>query len=163
MEWIQLPDDFKELLRFFHARHVEYLIVGGYAVSFYGYPRTTADIDIWMRPSLENAQRVVAALRDHGFGPETISTEFFSRPDQLVRIGVEPLRVEILTSISGVEFDDCYGRRSMHMVDSIPIALIGRADLLANKTASGRAKPQRSGKPSKAAIENNRFTRLIYT
>jgi len=138
MATIRLPNDFKELLRLFHSSHVEYLLVGGYAVNYYGYSRSTGDMDIWISRTLENATNVAAALREFGFANARL--ESFLEPDRMVRMGVPPLRVEILTSISGVEFPECYSRRAIIEVDGVPISVIRIDDLKHNKLASGRLK-----------------------
>src|SRR5262245_45218473 len=95
-----LPDDFKEFLRLLNSAGVEYLLVGGYAVSHYGYPRATADMDIWIDRSPANADRVAAALRAFGFRPEAVPPALFLAENQVVRLGVPPLRLELITTIS---------------------------------------------------------------
>src|SRR5947209_1434931 len=109
---LRLPEDFKEFLKLLNSHGVEYLIVGGYAVGFYGYARATADMDVWVGVSPQNAGRVAAALCDFGFGPESVSPDLFLVEDRIVRLGVPPLRLEILTTISGVSFVDCYSHRT---------------------------------------------------
>jgi predicted nucleotidyltransferase len=140
MEWIQLPDEFKELLRLLHSNHAKYLIVGGFAVIYHGYPRTTADIDIWLPQDSLNAERVISALRQHGFSDHALDLVPFAAPDQIVRIGVAPLRVEFFTTIPGVEFQRCFARRSTHVIDGIPVSILGLEDLRISKQASGRLK-----------------------
>ena len=137
---IPLPPDFKEFLQALNHSAVEYLLVGGYAVAYHGYPRTTADIDIWIRVDRENALRTMAALRKFGFGGSDASEQMFLIAGRVVRMGVPPLRIELLTSISGVEFDPCYARRIPASIDGISVTVISREDLLANKRATGRAK-----------------------
>jgi phage replication-related protein YjqB (UPF0714/DUF867 family) len=142
MDTIPLPTDFKECLQYLNARNVEYLLIGGFAVAYHGYPRATGDMDIWIAMSRTNAERVVDALTDFGFTPAITgrTSEVFLKPNQLVRMGNPPLRIEIHTSISGVEFDECYSRRDHAVLDSIPIGVISKEDLKTNKTASGRSK-----------------------
>jgi predicted nucleotidyltransferase len=137
---LRLPDDFKEFLRLLDSHRVEYLLIGGYAVGHYGYLRATADMDVWVAISPDNARRVVAALEAYGFGPSSVAPELFLVPGNIVRLGVPPLRLEILTTISGVSFGDCYGRRVHDICDGIQVSLIGLGDLKVNKAASGRAK-----------------------
>ena len=137
---IPLPPDFKEFLQALNHSAVEYLLVGGYAVAYHGYPRTTADIDIWIRVARENALRTMEALRKFGFGASDASEQMFLIAGRVVRMGVPPLRIELLTSISGVEFDPCYTRRIHASIDGISVTVISREDLLANKRATGRAK-----------------------
>ena len=135
-----LPRDFKEFLRLLNSKQVEYLLVGGYAVGYYGYPRATADIDVWIAVSDENAGRVVEALREFGFTVPDLTPELFLQKDRVVRMGVPPVRIEIITSASGVDFAECYARRVVTEVDGIPVSLIELGDLKKNKKAAGRPK-----------------------
>jgi len=111
MATIHLPPDFKEFLRLINAHKVEYLLIGGYAVSYHGYPRATVDMDIWIAVRPANADRVVAALKEFGFDLPDLSPELFLRPWQIIRLGVPPARIEIATTISGVDFAECYAER----------------------------------------------------
>jgi hypothetical protein len=138
MATIQLPPDFKEFLRLLNSSEVEYLVIGGYAVNYYGFPRATADLDIWIAIGQQNAQRVAHVLREFGF--TRAEAEAFLEPRKIIRMGVPPVRVEILTSISGVEFADCYGRRLAVDLDGVLVNLIHLDDLKRNKKASGRLK-----------------------
>ena len=113
MGTIQLPLDFKEFLRLLNSEQVEYLLVGGYAVGFYGFPRTTGDMDIWLAATVQNAERVVRVLRSFGFSQKSIPAESLLQPNQVLRMGVPPLRIELLTSVSGLAFDDCYPNRNI--------------------------------------------------
>jgi hypothetical protein len=140
MGTIHLPQDFKEFFQSFNRHEVEYLLVGGYAVGYHGYPRATIDIDVWVASSPENARRVVAALEDFGFGGEVLSEELFLEGDQVVRMGLPPMRIEILTSISGVDFQDAYDQRIEDVLDGVPVKLISLQHLKANKIAAARAK-----------------------
>jgi predicted nucleotidyltransferase len=137
---LRLPDDFKEFLRLLNSHGVEYLLVGGYAVGHYGYPRATADMDVWVAMAPENAKRVVAALEAFGFSPGSVSPDLFLANNQIVRLGVPPFRLELLTTISGVTFAECYSRRNQDVVDGVGVSLIGLDDLKANKAATGRPK-----------------------
>jgi hypothetical protein len=137
---LRLPPDFKEFLRLLAAHEVEYLLIGGYAVSYYGYPRTTQDMDVWIAIGPRNAERIVAALREFGFATENLSPELFLRPDSIVRMGLPPMRIEVMTTISGVGFDACFAARVSATIDGTPVNLISLAHLKANKKASGRHK-----------------------
>ncbi len=137
---MQLPPDFKEFLQALSTFTVEYLLVGGFAVSFHGYPRTTADIDVWIAVHPDNARRMMAALRHFGFGGSSATEELFLHSNKIVRMGVPPLRITILTTIDGVRFAECYARRVEVPLDDATIYVISRQDLIANKQASGRAK-----------------------
>lgn len=140
MGMTRLPTDFAEFLRSLRSNGVEYLLVGGYAVGLYGYPRATADIDVWVRRTPENARRVVAAIRAFGFDVPALSPDLVMKPDQVVRMGLPPLRIEVLTSVSGVEFDECWPSREEMLLDGEPVLLPSLADLRRNKAASGRPK-----------------------
>ena len=137
---MQLPDDFKEFLSSLNSNEVEYLLIGGFAVGYYGYPRATNDIDVWVSRTESNSKRLVAALEEFGFGTAELKPELFLKPDCIVRMGVPPMRVEILTSISGVEFDACYQARLQGELDGVAVDVIALEDLKKNKQASGRHK-----------------------
>ena len=140
MATILLPTDFKDFLKLLNENAVEYLLVGGYAVGHHGYPRATGDMDIWIARSEANSERVAAALRGFGFSSGDITLGVFLEADRIVRMGNPPLRIELLTSISGVEFADCWLKREMIFMDGIPISVIDIDSLKVNKQASGRLK-----------------------
>ncbi len=137
---MQLPEDFKEFLRLLNSNEVEYLLIGGFAVGYYGYPRATNDIDVWVARTETNSRKIVSTLEEFGFGTPELKPELFLMPDRIVRMGVPPMRVEVLTSISGVEFEPCYQARVQGELDGVPVDLIGLDDLKTNKRASGRYK-----------------------
>jgi len=137
---LELPKDFKEFLRLLRAHGVEYLLIGGWAVGYHGYPRSTDDLDVWIAIAPGNATRVVETLRDFGFDVPELAAELFLRDDQIIRMGVAPLRIELSTSISGVEFDECYRERLETTLDDEPVSLINLHHLRLNKKASGRLK-----------------------
>lgn len=137
---LELPNDYKEFLRLLRAQGAEYLLIGGWAVGYHGYPRATYDLDVWIAISPANADRVVKALVDFGFDVPELSTDLFIQPDQIVRMGIEPVRIEVMTSISGVEFDECYRGRLETTMNDVPVSLISLRDLKINKKASGRLK-----------------------
>ena len=136
----KLPKDFKEFLSLLGSHGVRYLLIGGYAVGYHGYPRATGDMDIWIALHPENAQKVVDTLREFGFDTPDLGPDLFLQDDGMVRMGNVPLRIEILTSISGVTFDECYSNRVDDTLDGIEVSIISLADLKANKHASGRYK-----------------------
>lgn len=140
MEQIEFPPDFSEFLKSLTDHGVEFLLVGGFAVALHGYPRATADMDVWIARRHDNAVRVVAALRAFGFDLPNLSPEIFEEPDRVVRMGQAPLRIEILTDIDGVEFGACAGRSDTTTIDGTQIPVISLSDLKANKQACGRAK-----------------------
>jgi hypothetical protein len=135
-----LPPDFKNFLRLLNENAVDYLLIGGYAVAYYGYPRATADMDVWVAIAPANAQRAVQALREFGFDVPELSAELFLVPDKVIRMGVPPVRIEVLTTISGVSFDECFRQRTIAEIDGIPVNLISLEHLKINKRASGRLK-----------------------
>jgi hypothetical protein len=135
-----LTDDFREFLSLLNANRVDYLLVGGYAVGLHGYPRATVDLDIWVGATPDNAPRVVAALRAFGFDSATVEPALFVNPRTLVRFGVPPFRIEIMTSIDGVTYDDCRSRAVEFDMDGLPVPVIALSDLRVNKRAAGRHK-----------------------
>jgi hypothetical protein len=138
MGTIQLPPDFKEFLKLLTSNDVAYILVGGYAVNYHGYPRATADIDIWVAISPENAAKLVTTLHQFGFASATAA--HFSEPGKVVRMGVPPVRIEVLTSISGADFEACFARCERATIDGLQVNVLSRADLVGNKRAAGRPK-----------------------
>ncbi len=137
---LELPQDFKELFEFLNANKVEYMLLGGYAVIAYGYVRNTSDIDVVVSDGEENARRLMTALAGFGFGETQLKTELFTEPDSVVRMGIEPIKIEILNYLKGVDFEDAYSRRQSVQVEDINVDLISLSDLLSNKRAVGRLK-----------------------
>jgi len=140
MAIMNLPPDFREFLRLLNAHQVEYLLIGGYAVAYHGYPRATADMGIWIATHPRNAAQVVAALKEFGFDVPELSVELFQTENQIVRMGKPPVRIEIATGISGVSFAECYAARVIDVLDGLEVSLISLHDLKRNKRASGRHK-----------------------
>lgn len=140
MATIQLPPDFKEFLQLLNIHKVEYLLIGGYAVGYYGYPRATGDMDVWIAVHSDNARRVVKALNEFGFPLSAEDMSLFLQENKITRMGVPPLRLEILTTISGVTFPECYAQREIREIDGVTVSLISLANLKTNKKASGRYK-----------------------
>ena len=137
---IPIPRDFREFIGLLNARRVRYLVVGGYAVAYHGYPRATGDIDIFVELSERNARALLEVFKRFGFTTTDMTPAFFMDKGQVVRLGREPMKLEILNDISGVSFADCYGRRVKARLGSLSINFIDLPDLLTNKRASGRAK-----------------------
>jgi len=140
MATIHLPPDFKEFLKLLNAHQTKYLLIGGYAVGYHGYPRATADMDILIAMNPENAEKVVAALKQFGFNVPDLSVEMFLQLNQIIRMGVPPVRIEILTTISGVSFEECYPERVVDELDGVEVNLISLRHLKINKKAFGRHK-----------------------
>src|SRR5881394_1680221 len=137
---IPIPRDFREFIALLNARRVRYLIVGGYAVAFHGYPRTTGDIDIFIELSDRNAAAMVEVFQRFGFAGSDIKPDFFTDKGEVVRLGREPLKLEILNDISGVTFAECYRRRVRARIEGLRVNFIDLPDLIRNKRASGRDK-----------------------
>ena len=133
-----LNPDYRDFLFECNAHHVEYLVIGGQAVIFYGYVRNTKDIDIWINPTPENAARIYAAIA--AFGTLTADTEadWFAQAGNFFAIGNYPYRIELLTAIPGVAFLDCFGRRVEMDVEGVRVPFIQLDDLLQNKRTTGR-------------------------
>ena len=135
-----LPQDFKEFLKLLNKEEVEYLLIGGYAVAYYGYVRYTGDMDIFIRFSPQNAVRIRQVLIEFGFSESVLPQDLFAEKGSIIRMGVPPMRLEILNDISGVTFEECYDRRVLQSVDGVDINFIHLEDLKQNKAASGRTK-----------------------
>jgi predicted nucleotidyltransferase len=133
-----LSRDFKEFIQLLVERKVEFLIVGGYAVGVHGYPRFTGDLDVWIKISEANASRVLAAIHDFGFSSLSLTKLDFLTIDNVIQLGHPPFRIDILTSLDGVSFDECYSRKHVVDIEGLPVSFIGLQDLLVNKNASGR-------------------------
>ena len=134
-----LPQDFADFLKLLDSHGVEFLLIGGYAVGIHGYPRGTAALDVWVSRAPANTNRIVSALKEFGFETPELSPALFQQPDKVVRMGVPPIRIDILTSITGVQFDECYRRRETVCVGDLQIPVISLPDLKANKLATGRS------------------------
>lgn len=137
---LDLDPDFAEFVECLARHEVRYLIVGGYALAAHGLPRATGDLDVWVLVDQRNAQGIVDALDDFGFGAIGITSDDFLVPDRVVQLGYPPYRIDILTAIDGVAFDEAWGRRLTVTSGTTSLPVIGREDLIANKLASGRAR-----------------------
>jgi hypothetical protein len=130
--------DFAEMLSALSEAGAEFLVVGAHALAAHGTPRATGDLDIWANPTQENAARVIAALKVFGAPLADLTIDDLTSPDTVFQIGVVPSRVDILSGISGVRFADAWPRRLVLLIEGIEVPVLGRADLIANKRASGR-------------------------
>jgi hypothetical protein len=119
---------------------VRYLLIGGYAVGYHGYPRATEDMDIWVAVHPDNAQKLVSTLKAFGFDDPNLTQELFLQKPKIIRMGFPPMRLEISTSISGVDFEECYKTRIVDEFDGVEVDLIDLEHLRKNKKASGRPK-----------------------
>jgi len=135
-----LPPDFKEFLKLLKDKNIRYLLIGGYAVGYHGYPRATNDMDIWIAIDPKTAKQMVLALKEFGFDTPQLSKELFLKENSIVRMGIAPIRIEILTTLSGVSFEECFQQRVVDKIDGIEVNIINLEKLKINKKASGRHK-----------------------
>lgn len=135
-------EDFRDLLRELLDGDVQFLVVGAHALSVYGIPRATGDLDLWVRRDAINAQRVIAALVRFGarVGALGISADDFTRPDTVAQLGLPPYRIDLMTSLSGVEFEDAWAGRIHGLIEGVEVPVIGQATFIVNKRATGRRK-----------------------
>ncbi len=132
--------DFAALLNAFAKAQVRFLVVGAYALAFYGHPRATGDLDLWIEPELENAHRVMQALIKFGAPLKNLSAADFASPGSVFQIGIAPIRIDLLTELTGIHFAEAWNRRNMHKLDGMEVPLISREDLIKNKKLLGRMK-----------------------
>jgi hypothetical protein len=137
---MEVQQDFKDLLALFNEHKIEYMIVGAYALAFHGAPRYTGDIDILVKPDPINAQRIMAALNKFGFGLVGLKAQDFETPDKVIQLGVPPVRVDLVTSITGVSWEEAFSGRVEGKYGDIPAYYIGRQEFISNKQALGRKK-----------------------
>jgi predicted nucleotidyltransferase len=135
-----LNPDFREMLSCLKDEDAEFIIVGAYALAAHGLPRATGDIDIWVRNSRENARRVMSALAKFGAPTSELSEGDFISADMIIQFGVEPCRIDLLTGIDGVEFEEAWANKVGVTVDGLEIHVLSREDLIKNKRAAGREK-----------------------
>lgn len=136
---IPIPHDFLEFLSCLSDHEIKFLLIGGYAVAYHGYVRTTGDLDVFVECSPENAEKLVAACGGFGLG-SSVTLELFLTPGNILRFGVPPMRLEILNDISGVSFQECWESRDVMKLREVEVPVIGIQKLLQNKKASGRQK-----------------------
>lgn len=137
---MKLPKDFREFIELLNSESVKYVIVGGYAVAFHGHPRFTGDIDFFVEPSADNAARLRRVMQSFGFGATGLMESDFSVKDQVIQLGIPPVRIDVLTGISGVSFEDAWASRVQSTLDNLSVNFIGKAALIKNKEAAGRTK-----------------------
>ena len=133
-----LNQDFKEFIQSLNDNGVRYLVVEGYAVALHGYPRYTKDMDVWVEMTSENAFKVVKALDQFGFGSLDLKESDFVIPDQIIQLGYPPRRIDILTTLPGVEFSECYPSRTTVDIEGVSVNFIDHENLRKNKKATGR-------------------------
>lgn len=140
MAKIKLAADFSDFLKLCLSNEVRFMVIGGYAVIHHSRPRYTGDLDLWIDASPENARRVVTALQEFGFPADTVSTEMITDRKKIIRMGFEPMRLELFTTIPGIEFNGCYERRDLVKIGRMMVPFISLEDLKINKLACGRPK-----------------------
>jgi hypothetical protein len=133
-------DDFIDFINLLNIHKVQYMVVGAHALAFHGRPRHTGDLDIWIKPSIENASKMILVLDDFGFGSLGLKVEDFMRENYVTQLGYPPLRIDILNSISGVSFDSANNNKILGDFDGVTIPFINISDFILNKRAIGRAK-----------------------
>ena len=137
---MEIQQDFRDLLELFNSNKVEYIIVGGYALAFHGAPRYTGDIDIYAKPDTRNAEQIMSALDKFGFGSVGLAAADFVKPGQVVQLGVPPVRIDIITSIGGVSWDEAFTGRVAGRYGDVDVYYLGRAQFIQNKRSVGRKK-----------------------
>ena len=137
---MEIQPDFKDLLELLNAYKVKYMIVGGYALAYHGAPRYTGDIDIYVKPDSQNAKLIMRALDDFGFGSVGLTSKDFENPDNVVQLGFPPVRVDIITSISGVTWRDASNGCVDGKYGEVPVKYIGLNEFIINKRTTGRKK-----------------------
>ena len=137
---MEVQPDFRELLALFNANQVDYMVIGGYALAFHGAPRFTGDLDIFVKPDPENARRIIEALDHFGFKSVDLNVDDFQAPDQVVQLGVPPVRIDMVTSITGVSWEEAFSGRVDGKYGDVHVHYIGRDAFILNKRALGRKK-----------------------
>jgi hypothetical protein len=137
---MEVQPDFRDLLELFNKHQVEFMLVGGYALAFHGAPRYTGDMDIFVHISFQNAGRIMAALNEFGFGSVGLTADDFMKENMVVQLGVPPVRVDIVTSLTGISWEDAYSKRVQGKYGDVPVFYIGRDQFILNKKATGRKK-----------------------
>jgi len=135
-----LNSHYKDILSIFSEKKVKFILVGAYAMAVHGYPRSTMDIDLLVMPDPENALLILQALDDFGAAIGNLSAEDLQKEDLIFQIGVAPCRIDILTSITGLGFEDAFARSQLINIEGIPIHVLSIPDLIINKRATGRTK-----------------------
>jgi hypothetical protein len=137
---MEVQKDFKELLELLNEHKVEFILVGAYALAFHGAPRYTGDLDIYIKPDIDNSKNVMKALVKFGFGSVGIKDEDLQKPDRVIQLGYPPVRIDLVTSISGVSWEEANSDKVSGTFGDIPVYYIGKESFIANKKATGRKK-----------------------
>ena len=137
---ITIPNDFKELLELLNSHEIDYIIVGAYALALHGHPRFTGDLDIYVKPDIQNASQVVTVLEEFGFGSLELGEDDFNRPHRVVQLGVSPVRIDLLTSLTGLTWDQAVRGQLKGELGGVPVTFLGKVEYIQNKRALGRHK-----------------------
>lgn len=139
---MKLKKDFKEFIELLNSANVSFVIVGGFAVAFHGHPRYTGDIDIFVERSEENSRRIWKAIERFGFAEIGLSQNDFTKPHRIIQLGFVPSRINIITGIDAVSFQEAWDDKADARLDGVPVAFISKEHLIINKAASGRPQDQ---------------------
>ena len=137
---MEVQEDFREFLALLNAHEVKFMIVGGYALAFHGAPRFTGDIDVFVKPDHENAKRIIKALADFGFSSLDLTINDFQDQNKVIQLGLPPVRIDIITSISGVTWEEADGSKEQGLFGDVSVSYIGKKQFITNKRATGRKK-----------------------
>lgn len=137
---MHLNSDFRDFIKLLNTHNVKYLLIGAFVRAFYGRPRYTGDMDIFIETTAINSEAIMNVISDFGFGSTGISANDFLNPDQTIQLGNEPRRIDILTGITGVAFTDAWANRVRTEIDGIPVNILSKEDYIKNKKALGRHK-----------------------
>ena len=137
---MKVQKDFREFLTLLNAHEVKFMIVGGYALAYHGAPRFTGDIDVFIKSDQDNAKRMMNALVEFGFGSLDLSMDDFRDPDKIIQLGFPPVRIDIITSLSGVSWEEANDSKEPGLFGDVPVSYIGKQQFILNKRASGRLK-----------------------
>ncbi len=135
---MEIDKDFREFIELLNAHEVKYLVIGGYAVNFHGYPRYTKDIDFWLWMTSANIEKLLQAVNEFGFGGLNLQIEDFMTPENIVQLGYEPYRIDLLVDVDGVDFEECFERKIKGEFDGIKVNFLSLRDLITAKKKSGR-------------------------
>jgi predicted nucleotidyltransferase len=135
---MELDKDFKEFIELLNAHDVQYLVIGEYAVNFHGYPRYTKNIDFWLWMTDENIEKLLQVIKSFGFGSLGLDKNDFSDADNIIQLGYEPYRIDLLTDVNGVDFQECYNRRIDGEIEAVKVKFLSIDDLIVAKKNAGR-------------------------
>ena len=135
-----LNSDYKDILLALSNRKVKFLLIGAYAMAAHGYPRSTMDIDLWIKPDQENAGLTLNSLEEFGAPIGDLTSDDLQKEDLIFQIGIAPIRIDIITSVDGLKFDDAFSSSQIVEIDSIPVPVLSIKDLIINKRSTGRLK-----------------------